>query len=93
MSASANAQLLMNINAEQAMQRGILFCGSPDTVYEQIKKFYDTVGGFDHLAMVGRSGFMTHEETKKSLTLFGKHVLPRMREIKTVTAGFNQPDV
>lgn len=92
LSASANAQLLMSINTEQAMQRGILFCGSPDTVYEQIMNFYNTVGGFDHLAMVGRSGFMTHEETKTSLSLFGKHVLPRMREIKTVTAGFNQPD-
>jgi alkanesulfonate monooxygenase SsuD/methylene tetrahydromethanopterin reductase-like flavin-dependent oxidoreductase (luciferase family) len=92
MSAAANAQALMNINAEQAMVRGILFCGSPDTVTRQIMDFYDTVGGFDHLSMIGRSGFMTHAEATKSLKLFGKEVLPRLAEVKTVTAGFNQPD-
>lgn len=91
-SASANAATLMSSTAEQAMQRGILFAGSPDTVHKQIMDFYDTVGGFDHLAMVGRSGFMTHAETTKSLKLIGKEILPRLAEVKTVTAGFNQPD-
>lgn len=88
--ASANAASLMGITAEQAMQRGILFAGSPETVYEQIMDFYNTVGGFGHLVMVGRSGFMTHEETVKSINLFAKHVSPRLREIGTVIAGLNQ---
>ncbi len=88
--ASANAASLMGITAEQAMQRGILFAGSPETVYEQIMDFYNTVGGFGHLVMVGRSGFMTHEETVKSINLVAKHVSPRLREIGTVIAGLNQ---
>ena len=90
--AAANAAALMNINAEQAMARGILFAGSPDTVMQQVKAFYDTVGGFDHLSIIGRSGFMTHAEASRSLTLLGKEVLPRLAEIKTTTAGFNQSD-
>ncbi len=88
--ASANAASLMGITAEQAMQRGILFAGSPDTVYEQIMNFYNAVGGFGHLVMVGRSGFMTHDETVKSINLFSKHVSPRLREIGPVIAGLGQ---
>jgi alkanesulfonate monooxygenase SsuD/methylene tetrahydromethanopterin reductase-like flavin-dependent oxidoreductase (luciferase family) len=91
-SVGANAAALMNVTPEQAMQRGILFAGTADSVYRQIMKFYETVGGFGHLAMIGRSGPMTHAETEKSLKLFGKHVLPRLQEIKPVVAGFNQPD-
>jgi alkanesulfonate monooxygenase SsuD/methylene tetrahydromethanopterin reductase-like flavin-dependent oxidoreductase (luciferase family) len=91
-SAAANAAALMNITAEQAMARGIMFAGSPDTVHKQIMDFHEAVGGFDHLSMIGRSGFMTHAETSKSMTLFGKEVLPRLKEVKTVTAGYNQPN-
>jgi hypothetical protein len=46
--------------------------------------FYDKVGGFGHLSLVGRSGFMTHAESEKSIRLFTKDVLPRLREIKPV---------
>jgi hypothetical protein len=51
---------------------------------------YDFVGGYGHLVMIGRSGFMTHAETEKSLALFAREVLPRLKEIAPVAAGFNQ---
>ena len=66
---------------------GILFAGSPDTVYQQIMDFYDKVGGFGHLVMIGRSGFMTHAEAEKGIKLFAKEVLPRLQEIAPVTVG------
>ena len=69
---------LIGITAEQAIARGILVAGNPDTVYRQIMEFYDTVGGFGHLAMIGRSGFMTHAESEKGIRLFAKEVLPRL---------------
>ena len=69
------------------MARGILFAGSPDTVYQQIIDFYRTVGGFGHLVMIGRSGFMTHAEAEKGISLFAREVLPRLKEIAPVTAG------
>jgi alkanesulfonate monooxygenase SsuD/methylene tetrahydromethanopterin reductase-like flavin-dependent oxidoreductase (luciferase family) len=84
--ASANARKLMSITAEEAIAQGILFAGNPDGVFAQIKQFYDDVGGFGHLTMIGRTGFMTHAESEKSIRLFGKEVLPRLSEIKPTTA-------
>jgi alkanesulfonate monooxygenase SsuD/methylene tetrahydromethanopterin reductase-like flavin-dependent oxidoreductase (luciferase family) len=85
LSAGQNAARLASITAEQAMAQGILFVGNPDSVYKQVMDFYDKVGGFGHLSLVGRSGFMTHAESEKSIRLFSKEVLPRLREIKPVT--------
>ena len=82
-----NAAGLIGVSAEQAMERGILFAGSPDTVFRQIMDFYETVGGFGNLVMVGRSGFLTHAEAEKGIKLFAREVLPRLAEIKPVTAG------
>lgn len=89
-SASQNAATLMNMTPERAMAQGILFVGSPDTVYRQIMDFYDEVGGFGHLVMVGRTGFMTHVEAEKGIKLFSKEVLPRLREIAPVTVGWTR---
>ena len=84
--AGVNAAALIAITPEQAMAQGILFAGNPDSVYRQIMAFYDKVGGFGHLTLIGRSGFMTHAESEKGIRLFAKEVLPRLREIKPVTA-------
>ena len=85
LTAGQNAARLTSITAEQAMAQGILFVGNPDSVYRQVMDFYDRVGGFGHLSLVGRSGYMTHAESEKSIRLFSKEVLPRLREIKPVT--------
>ncbi len=77
----------MSITAPEAMAQGILFAGGPDSVYRQIMDFYDKVGGFGHLALVGRSGFMTHAELEKGIRLFTQEVLPRLREIEPVEVG------
>jgi alkanesulfonate monooxygenase SsuD/methylene tetrahydromethanopterin reductase-like flavin-dependent oxidoreductase (luciferase family) len=86
-SASQNAATLVSMTAEQAMQAGILFAGSPDTVYQQIMDFADKVGPFGHLVMVGRSGPMTHAEAEKGIKLFAREVLPRLKEIAPVAVG------
>jgi hypothetical protein len=49
-------------------------------------EFSDTVGGFNHLSMIGRSGFMTHRESEKGIRLFANEVLPRLKEIRAVEA-------
>jgi alkanesulfonate monooxygenase SsuD/methylene tetrahydromethanopterin reductase-like flavin-dependent oxidoreductase (luciferase family) len=61
---------------------GVLFCGTPDQVYGQIVDFVDHCGGMGNLLMMGHAGGMTHEETVKNLTLFGKEVLPRLKEFR-----------
>ena len=86
----ANAAAMMGITPQAAKAQGILFAGTPDSVHKQIMDFYHPVGGFGHLVMIGRSGFMTHEETEKSINLFAREVLPRLQAISPVVAGFNQ---
>jgi alkanesulfonate monooxygenase SsuD/methylene tetrahydromethanopterin reductase-like flavin-dependent oxidoreductase (luciferase family) len=73
------------IDARQAIEQGLMVAGSPDTVYRQIMEFYDKVGGFEHLILMGRSGFMTHDEAEKGIKLFAREVLPRLREVAPVT--------
>lgn len=80
-SGAKNNRALIGISTEEAMQRGLLFAGSPDTVYQQIMDFYEKVGGFDNLVMVGHSGFMTHVEAKQGIKRFAQDVLPRLKEI------------
>ena len=84
--AMQNARRLMSIGADEAMEMGILFVGNPDSVHRQIMEFYDKVGGFGHLSLVGRSGFMTHPESEKGIRLFAKEVLPRLKEVKAIEA-------
>ena len=86
-SASQNAARLTSISTEQAMAEGILFAGNPDSVYRQIMEFYDKVGGFGHLSLIGRSGYMTHAESEKGIRLFSNEVLPRLREVKPIVVG------
>src|SRR2546425_9224008 len=86
-SASQNAATLIGMTADQAMERGILFAGNADTVYRQIMDFYGKVGGFGHLVMIGRSGFLTHAEAEKGIRLFSTEVMPRLKEIAPVTVG------
>jgi alkanesulfonate monooxygenase SsuD/methylene tetrahydromethanopterin reductase-like flavin-dependent oxidoreductase (luciferase family) len=85
LSANQNAARLTSISVEQAQAQGILFAGNPDTVYRQIMEFYDKVGGFGHLTLIGRSGYMTHAESEKGIRLFSTEVLPRLRAVKPVT--------
>jgi alkanesulfonate monooxygenase SsuD/methylene tetrahydromethanopterin reductase-like flavin-dependent oxidoreductase (luciferase family) len=72
------ADSLIGITAEQAIARGILCAGNPDTVYKQIMDIYDKVGGFGHLIFIGRSGFLDHREAEKGIRLMATEVLPRL---------------
>jgi alkanesulfonate monooxygenase SsuD/methylene tetrahydromethanopterin reductase-like flavin-dependent oxidoreductase (luciferase family) len=83
--AGVNAQRLITIDTAQAMAQGILFAGNPDSVYRQIMEFHDRVGGFGHLSLIGRSGFMTHAESEKGIRLFANEVLPRLKDVKPFT--------
>ena len=69
------------MQVEEAIDAGLVFAGTPDDVWEQLKAFYDHVGGFGHLLMMGQGGTLDHEDTVANLTLFSKEVLPRLKEL------------
>jgi alkanesulfonate monooxygenase SsuD/methylene tetrahydromethanopterin reductase-like flavin-dependent oxidoreductase (luciferase family) len=55
--------------------------GTPDQVAKQVRRFYDRVGGFDHLLVMQQAGFLDHARTVRSMTLFAKEVLPQIRDL------------
>ena len=69
------------MQVEEAIDAGLVFAGTPDDVFAQIKAFHTHVGGFGHLLMMGQGGHITHEDTVDNLTLFSKEVLPRLPEL------------
>jgi alkanesulfonate monooxygenase SsuD/methylene tetrahydromethanopterin reductase-like flavin-dependent oxidoreductase (luciferase family) len=75
------AAALIGLTAEQAIAKGLMFAGNPDTVYRQIMEHREKVGPYEHLVLASRSGFMTHQEAITGLTRFSKDVLPRLKDL------------
>jgi len=67
-------------------EQGVVVYGTPDSVVAQIKRFHERVGGFDHLLMMQQAGFLDHQRTVRSMTLFAKEVLPRITHLTGVSA-------
>ena len=59
--------------------RGLNFMGGPDKVVEQIKQFHDECGAGVVDLFFQQPG-VDHREIMKEIDLFGKEVLPRIRE-------------
>ena len=71
---------LASATLDDFIECGIVFAGTADQVYEQISSFCDAIGGLGNLILMGQGGHMNHEETVDSLTLFGRNVLPRLKQ-------------
>lgn len=65
---------------QEQIINSVLFAGTPDQVYDQIKRFYESVGGFGNL-LVQMGGTMSHDEICDSLTLYAQDVVPRLQEL------------
>jgi alkanesulfonate monooxygenase SsuD/methylene tetrahydromethanopterin reductase-like flavin-dependent oxidoreductase (luciferase family) len=80
----ADAHSIRTQPKEELIKDGILFAGTPDQVYKQIRDFYVHVGGFGHLLIMGQAGFLSHEDTVNSIRLFAEEVAPRLDELGPV---------
>ena len=69
-------------SVQDLIDAGILFCGTPDQVYDQITDFAECCGGMGNLLSMSHAGPMSHEDTVENLTLFAKEVLPRLKEYR-----------
>ncbi|QII00319.1 LLM class flavin-dependent oxidoreductase [Rhodococcoides fascians A21d2] len=67
-----------SLTLEDLIEEGIVFAGSPTTVRGQIEKFYEKVGGFGHLLLMGQAGFLEHDETVKGIRTFAEQVKPEL---------------
>ncbi|MBO9499518.1 MAG: LLM class flavin-dependent oxidoreductase [Novosphingobium sp.] len=75
---------------EQYIDAGLMFVGTPDDVFAQLKQFHAEVGGFGNLLMMGQAGTLDHRETVENLTLFAREVMPRLASL---SSGESDPDV
>lgn len=67
---------------EELIAAGVIFAGTPDDVFEQIRAFNDDVGGIGHLMIMAQGGTLSHEDTVANLTLFSKEVYPRLKTLE-----------
>ena len=74
---------------EGAIEGGTMFAGTPDQVFQQIKKHWDHVGGYGHLLIMGQAGFLAHDDTVHGIRMFAREVYPRLKEIYpgTIASG------
>jgi alkanesulfonate monooxygenase SsuD/methylene tetrahydromethanopterin reductase-like flavin-dependent oxidoreductase (luciferase family) len=83
------SQFSKNASVEAAIRSGFMFAGTPDQVYEQIKRHYEYVGGYGHLLIMGQACFLEHDDTVKGIRNFAREVYPRLKEMfpKTTISG------
>jgi hypothetical protein len=75
-----NFGLPLNPTQQDMADGGILFSGTPDQLYDQISRFSDRCGGIGHMLCLSQAGYLSHEETVDTMTLFAEQVAPRLRE-------------
>jgi alkanesulfonate monooxygenase SsuD/methylene tetrahydromethanopterin reductase-like flavin-dependent oxidoreductase (luciferase family) len=73
---------MRNASLQDLIDAGIMFCGTPDQVYQQIVDFCEHTGGLGNLLGMAQAGFLSHEDTVDNLALLANEVLPRLREYK-----------
>ncbi|TYQ09743.1 UNVERIFIED_ORG: alkanesulfonate monooxygenase SsuD/methylene tetrahydromethanopterin reductase-like flavin-dependent oxidoreductase (luciferase family) [Gordonia westfalica J30] len=67
---------LTSMSVEDLIDRGLLFAGSAASVAAQIERFYNHVGGFGNLLLMGQAGHMGHQETIDGIRRFADDVAP-----------------
>ena len=70
-----------DINFDYLVDTGNLFIGSPETVTNRIREFYDQVGGFGTMMFHAGRPYATLEKLERSMTLFMAEVAPKLRHL------------
>jgi alkanesulfonate monooxygenase SsuD/methylene tetrahydromethanopterin reductase-like flavin-dependent oxidoreductase (luciferase family) len=71
---------------QDLIDAGVMFCGTPDEVHDQILDFVDHTGGMGNLLMMAHAGPMQHDDVVDNLTLFAREVYPRLKALKQADA-------
>jgi alkanesulfonate monooxygenase SsuD/methylene tetrahydromethanopterin reductase-like flavin-dependent oxidoreductase (luciferase family) len=72
---------------EDLSAKGMIICGGPNSVVRQLETYQKQVG-FGKLIAMTQFGTLPHDLTVKSMELFAREVMPRLRHI-----GEDQPPV
>ncbi|MCD9623947.1 LLM class flavin-dependent oxidoreductase [Rhabdothermincola salaria] len=78
---------LAHAPVEELTEDGYFFAGSPDTVFHQMRRFYEKVGGFGNFLMMVQGGTMGLELATRTMELYSREVMPRFRREVYGSAG------
>ena len=67
---------------EREIEAGSLYCGSPETVARKIASTVKSLG-LARFDMKYSSGFLGHDALMRSIELYGREVVPRVRDLLT----------
>ncbi|WP_230396696.1 LLM class flavin-dependent oxidoreductase [Streptomyces blattellae] len=73
---------IRSMSLEGLIDNGTVFAGSPETVRGQIERFYELVGGYGNMILMGQAGFMGHDETVAGIRTFADKVLPNLAHLQ-----------
>ena len=81
--------ILGQASIEELIDAHVLFCGTPDQVYKQIKAFHDHVGGVGNLMLMAQGGDLSHKDAVANLRMFSRDVMPRLKDLRV--DGYEPP--
>jgi alkanesulfonate monooxygenase SsuD/methylene tetrahydromethanopterin reductase-like flavin-dependent oxidoreductase (luciferase family) len=71
---------VINKPVEELTKGGFMMAGNPDTVFNQLRDFFDAVGGMGNLLPMVQYWTMSYDLTLKSMQRLAQDVLPRFVE-------------
>lgn len=71
-----------DLTFDDMVDLGLYMIGDPDTVYRQLKHFYEASGGFGTLLLVVGKDWATREKRLHSMTRFMQEVAPRLAVLR-----------
>jgi len=84
--AKAKEQITGKLTIEQAIDMGMLICGKPSTVLDQLAAHHDAIR-FGTLLCMMQFGTLPEAETRASMERFARDVMPRLREAASARAA------
>jgi hypothetical protein len=76
----AKAQMFGDVTIEQAIDLGLFVCGSPQTVLNSFRKYWEAMR-FGNLLVLCQFATLPADLTRKNMELFAREVMPALKSL------------
>jgi len=76
----AKAQMFGDVSIEQAIELGLFVCGSPQTVLNSFRKYWDAMR-FGNLLVLCQFATLPADLTRRNMELFAREVMPALKQL------------
>jgi len=74
----AKAQMFGDVTIDQAIELGLFVCGSPETVLDSFRRYWDAMR-FGNLLVLCQFATLPADLTRKNMELFAREVMPALK--------------